>query len=126
MRRTSHITRLAGVAASLVLVTGLAAPAALAHVDVVATSPKAGAALRRPPAAVTVTFSAQILRGSIVVKNGRGSKVSLGKGGVDPRDVRRLRVRLRNGLNSGAYVVRWHVEAPDGHEQDGLFRFRVR
>ena len=112
-------------AACSILAIGAGASAALAHVDVVATSPKRNAQLAKAPRAVTVTFSAQTLRGTIAVKNGQGRVVST-KGGRDPGDVRRLRVTLRPGLGKGAYVVRWTAVAPDGDEATGSFRFTVR
>jgi methionine-rich copper-binding protein CopC len=113
------------LAAGSILVMGPAASAATSHTGVVSTSPKKGAKLAKPPKAVTVTFSQEIRGGSIVVRRA-GTVVSLGSGGKDPRDVRRLRVVLKNGLGAGLYKVRWRVEAADGHEQSGGFSFMVK
>jgi methionine-rich copper-binding protein CopC len=125
MTRRRFTGFLAAAAVGSILAMGPAAPAALAHVDVVATSPRKGAKLAKMPRAVTVTFSAQILGGSIVVKNGAGRVVSK-RGGRDPSDVRRLRATTKSGLGKGRYVVRWKAKSPDGHVQSGSFRFSVR
>ena len=112
--------------AALVAAAALGAPAvALAHVDVVATSPKRNAQLAKAPRAVTVTFSEQILGGTITIRNGQGRVVSTG-GGRDPADVRRLRAKLRPGLGKSTYTVRFTAKAPDGDEVSGSFRFTVR
>jgi methionine-rich copper-binding protein CopC len=113
---------LAGAIAALAV---LAPSSALAHTEIVATSPKAGSTVERAPGKVTVTFSAQIRSGTIVVRNGSGRLVSKGSGGRDPANVKRLRVALAAGLGSGRYTVRWTVVGADGHEQRGSFSFRV-
>lgn len=121
MRRS--LRRIAVVAgASLVLAS--TAVAAIAHTDVKSTSPRDGAVLAKPPGSVSATFAGQILSGSITVKKG-GTVVSTGPNGVDPRNVARLRVKLKSGLGSGVYNVAWEAKAPDGHRQTGTFSFRV-
>jgi methionine-rich copper-binding protein CopC len=107
------------------IAVALCAAPALAHVDVAATNPKAGASLKQAPAKVTVTFTGQIRRGTIVVTHG-GEAVSRSPGGRDPANVRRLRVALRSGLDAGRYTVRWTAVAADGHRLTGSFRFMVR
>jgi methionine-rich copper-binding protein CopC len=115
------------IAMALLLVgAALVAPSSSAHTGVVATSPRAGSSLAAAPRAVTVTFSGQILRGTVTVRNGVGRKVSLGTGRRDPLSVRRLRVGLPAGLPAGAYRVRWTATTPDGHALTGVFGFRVR
>lgn len=111
-----------GVGASLVLAS--TAVGALAHSGVKSTSPADGSVLAKPPATVSITFTSQILSGSITVKKA-GTVVSTGANGIDPRNVARLRVRLKTGLGNGVYNVAWTAKAPDGHRQTGSFSFRV-
>jgi methionine-rich copper-binding protein CopC len=126
MSTTRRFSRLAAVlAAGSILVMGPAAGSALAHTEPVAFSPKKGATLSTAPQRVTITFGAEILGGSIVVRTG-GRVVSKGPSGKDPKNVRRLRVSLKRGLGSGRYLVRWTVKAADGHSETGSYTFRVR
>ncbi|MEZ5102455.1 MAG: copper resistance protein CopC [Thermoleophilia bacterium] len=104
----------------------LAFPASsLAHTDVRSTSPADGAVRKKAPARVSITFTGQILSGSIVVRKA-GKVVSTGSNGIDPRNVARLTVKLKSGLGNGRYVVSWTAKAPDGHRQKGTFDFRVK
>jgi methionine-rich copper-binding protein CopC len=103
----------------------LAAPAAQAHLDFAASSPRNGAVLKRQPALVWVAFTAPILGGSLKVVDGRGRVVSKGKGGRDPRDKKRLRVALKPG-KPGLFRIDWSMIGPDAHHQTGSVRFRVR
>ncbi|MFN8218364.1 MAG: hypothetical protein U0R71_17375 [Solirubrobacterales bacterium] len=81
---------------ALLAVLVLAIPAtALAHVEVVATSPSGTA--KTTIKHVTVTFSGPILRGSLKVFGPDGSKGSTGKGGRDPHNVQR-RSQGREGV----------------------------
>jgi methionine-rich copper-binding protein CopC len=123
MTRSVRIALVLAVVSTLALVT---IPSAGAHTEVVATSPKAGARTAKAPARVTVTFSAVIRGGTIVVRAPGGAIVSRGPGGRDPANAKRLRVGLRTGLGSGRYTVRWTVDGADGHRQRGTFRFTVR
>ena len=66
-----------------------------------------------------------IRSGTLTVK--RGSRtVSSGRGGQDPRNVKRLRVGLKSGLKAGRYKATWTIKAVDGHTQRGTFTFRLR
>jgi methionine-rich copper-binding protein CopC len=113
----------AALTAGLVALT--AAPAA-AHVDLDSTSPKRNATVSRSISTVALTFSGPLRRGTVRVTGPGGRIVSVGRGGRDPRSIRRLRVELRRGLRRGAYRVRWALLAADGHKQSGSYRFRVR
>jgi len=125
MRTRRSITGLAAlVAAGSILAMGPAVQLAGAHVGVSATSPRAGAILQRVPRTVSVTFTGEILEGTIVVRKA-GVVVSKGTGRKDPTNARRVRVAMKSGLGKGTYVVRWTVTSPDGHHQHGSFRFRV-
>ncbi len=97
---------------------------ALAHADLVATSPGKGRTVRAMPATVTLTFSGTLGRvdGVSITRAGRNHARSAR---IDPRNARRVRVATRPGGN-GLYTVAWRVRTVDGHRIAGSFRFRVR
>lgn len=103
-----------------------AAATALAHSEVVSTSPKAGGSASTKITKVTVTFSGPMRKGTIRVTGAGGKVVSQGSGGSDPRNVNRLTVALKRGLKAGRYRAAWTAVAADGHKQQGSFRFRLR
>jgi methionine-rich copper-binding protein CopC len=112
-----------GLAAAGSLAFGVAA--ADAHTEVASTSPSSGRTASTSVLAVSVTFTGQIRRGTITVTRS-GTTVSRGRGGQDPRNVKRVKVGLRSGLQPGRYVARWTAVAADGHRQSGSFTFRLR
>jgi copper resistance protein C len=110
----------ATAAASLAL-----APAALAHVELEKTSPKAHSTVKAP-SAVRMTFSGPIRSASLTV-TGPGSKTaSTGHGGRDPRNIDRAVVSLKSGLAAGKYAVKAKVTAADGHTETFTFWFRIK
>lgn len=124
MRRIHNMTVVALAALVLTLV---GAGAADAHTTVKSTNPKNGAKVARSLSSVRVLFNGQIRSGTLkVVRASSGEKVSSGSGGRDPRNVKRLTVRLKSGLAKGKYNVRWRIVAADGHNQTGTFWFRLR
>jgi methionine-rich copper-binding protein CopC len=120
MRR--HLIATAAAVAALAATTGTA----FAHVEVQSTNPPRGGSAKTTIKTVRVTFDGQLRSGTLRVTRVGGSKVSRGSGGRDPRNVRRLSVRLKSSLRAGRYRARWTVVAADGHEQSGTFRFRLR
>jgi methionine-rich copper-binding protein CopC len=118
MRR--GIVLVAAAAASLAL-----APAALAHVELEKTSPKAHSTVKAP-SSVTLTFSGPLRNASLTV-TGPGSKTaSSGHGGRDPRNINRAKVPLKSGLAAGKYTVKASTTAADGHKQTFTFWFKVK
>lgn len=101
----------------------VAAPAALAHVSLEATSPGKGRTVSRART-VTVTFSGSFTTGRLTVTGPGGTVV--GRGGPDPRRTSRLRAELASGLKAGSYKVAWRILDTDGHRQTGTFTFRIR
>lgn len=114
------------VLAALAL-TVVGAGTAMAHTTVKSTSPKNGSTVAKSLKSVKVLFSGQIRSGTLkVVRVSTGKKVSVGKGGRDPRNVKRLTVRLKSGLAKGKYKANWSMVAADGHTQSGSFWFKLR
>lgn len=115
-----------GVVAALAaaaLAVALMAPVASAHDEIVATSPSSQG--KTTQKRVAVLFSGPIRSGTLKVFNAAGAKVSKGKGGRDPRNVKRLVVSLKAGLTPGRYTARVAWVAADGHQQSDSFGFRL-
>ncbi len=117
--------RLASLAALAAAALAATAPPALAHTEVKSTSPSAGSSSSTSLRTVTVTFTQPIQRGTLRVKGPGRVVVSRPGGGRDPRNVARLKVRLKGGLGAGRYKASWTIKAVDGHRQRGSFRFRL-
>jgi copper transport protein len=116
---TRRILLLAGLAALVV-----PAPA-FAHATLKSEAPGYRERLPTGPAAVVLHFDQAVTAfpDSIVVVNTRGVVVSDdAAGGADPLVVL---APLRK-LTRGAYTVRWHVLASDGHPVTGVYTFGVR
>jgi methionine-rich copper-binding protein CopC len=113
------------ISAAVALAAMLATPAT-AHVSITARSPAAGGSAKKTLATVTVTFNSALRSGTLkVFRVSTGAKVSIGNGGRDPRNLKRLRVSLKSGKSTGQYVARWTLVAADGHSQSGSWRFRL-
>jgi methionine-rich copper-binding protein CopC len=123
-RRSAPARRVAlGAAVVGSLVLGV--PVATAHTEVVSTSPSASRSASTGVRSVTVTFTGQIRSGTLTVRRGR-TTVSAGRGGQDPRNVKRLKVGLKRGLKAARYTASWTIKAADGHVQKGTFTFRLK
>jgi methionine-rich copper-binding protein CopC len=120
MKRLITITT---VALALVAIVG--ATAAWAHVGVASRSPRPGATVPKTLRTVKITFTGSIRRGTLKVYNANGVKVSIGTGGRDPRNIRRLVTTLKTGLRAGRFTARWTCVAADGHYEHGYWRFRL-
>jgi copper transport protein len=126
------LLRLAGLGATLLLVT--AGPPALvsAHAEYDHSDPADGATLVTPPSMVKVWFTEGVKSGagsSLKVQNSAGQQVDNSDSKVDTSDPDRqiMTVSLRPGLPSGTYTVAWNtVSADDGEADQGDFSFSVR
>lgn len=114
-------TALAASAAVSAIVTATA----FAHTELKSTYPGKNKTASTRISTVSVTFTAAIRSGSITV-TGPGGTVSRGKGGRDPRDVKKLRVPLKSGKKAGSYTAKWTMKASDGHTQTGSFKFKLK
>ncbi len=115
------IASFAAVFTTAALMTAIA----IAHVEVEKTSPKRGGSAKTSLSSVTVTFSGPLRRGTLRV-TGPDGKVSIGKGGRDPRKISRLIAELKRSKPPGRYRASWSLVAADGHKEHGSFRFRLR
>jgi methionine-rich copper-binding protein CopC len=120
----THRAALIWILAALFVATGAAV--ALGHAEVTSTSPASGATAKTTIRSVTVTFTAEIRSGTLRVTGPGGKVVSVGAGGRDPRNVKRLLVGLKGSLKAGSYKASWKAAAADGHAQHGSFRFTLR
>jgi methionine-rich copper-binding protein CopC len=121
--RSSRLTRALAVAA---VASGVAAAAAFAHTEVKSTYPAKGKTVSKRTSSASVTFTGTIRGGTITVKGPGGKTYSRGKGGRDPRNVRRIKVPLKTPLAAGRYTATWTMKAADGHTQRGKWTFRVK
>jgi methionine-rich copper-binding protein CopC len=118
-------TRLA-IGATLALAVAITPTAALAHAELVSSSPAAGDALTAPPETVTLVFDGELVPDGtgFVVTDADGGVV--GDGGLDltvaERDEIAGDVAIRG---AGTYTVAWTAVAADGHEERGDFAFTV-
>lgn len=110
---------------SLLLLLTVGATVAFAHMKITARNPAANASVKKTLAAVTITFNQQVKSGTLTVKNAAGTKVSVGTGGIDPRNVKRLSVALKKSLAAGTYKATWTAKGPDGHTQTGSWSFKL-
>lgn len=121
-RLTARIARSA-LSGLLALGLGLlAASAASAHDELLASDPADGAALDRAPGAIGLTFSADVLDISpTIVVTGPDGEVptSASVSGTS------VSAPLPDGLPGGAYTVAWRVVSVDGHPIQGSFGFTV-
>jgi methionine-rich copper-binding protein CopC len=118
--------QITAVAAVLAATATFGPAAALAHVELEKTSPKAHATVKRAPSAVRLTFNGPLRSGRVTVTGPGGSTASRGHGGRDPRNINRVVVRLRGGLKNGKYTVRAGVVAADGHHETFTYWFKLK
>jgi methionine-rich copper-binding protein CopC len=102
---------------------GVATPA-LAHTELVSSTPRKGAVVARLPARITLTFTEPPLRVT-------GAKVLLGKvnharsARLNPRNAKQVVIRTASS-RQGSYRVVASLVAPDGDRQLVTFGFRVK
>jgi methionine-rich copper-binding protein CopC len=90
------------------------------------TSPGKGSTVKKTRKTVKVTFNGPVRSGTLKVYNAAGTKVSIGNGGRDPRNIKRLTVSLKSGLKVGKYTAKWTIVSADGHALKGSFWFKLK
>jgi methionine-rich copper-binding protein CopC len=117
--------RLATTLSGAIILAGMPA-LALAHAELVSTSPTEGATLDVAPSRIVIVFDAELdPDGSdLIVTDGAG--VTVGTGGVD------LEVAERNSLRADVtldgndtYEVTWTAASVDSHAESGSYEFSV-
>jgi copper transport protein len=109
---------------AVAVVAASCATQALAHANLVSTSPQDGTVVASAPTEVRVRFDDAVTVGSgnAVVAEDRSS-VLAGSPRVE-RGGRELVLPLES-LRNGDYSVRWGIVSDDGHLESGLLAFRV-
>lgn len=124
-RRRSLITAVMFLVAAVIGV--LAAPSALAHAVLVASSPPDGSRLESAPRQVRLDFDepVQPVADSVIALSETGQRVSTG---VVQRsaDGRSVVVLMQPDVATGVYSVTWRVISADSHIVSGSIRFGVR
>lgn len=116
---------LLALAAALTLAVLAALPLpAHAHDTLIETDPSDGETLETSPEAITLTYSADVLEVSPVVRidDADGEPVSEVTPTVDGPTVT---AELEEPLAAGTYTVQWRVVSSDGHPIEGSFTFDV-
>ncbi|HET7646551.1 MAG TPA: copper resistance protein CopC, partial [Candidatus Limnocylindria bacterium] len=129
---TARAARLAAVAALLALLVAPAVPGGaggrvLAHAQLVASSPAAGAVLPESPDELRLVFSEPLEAGlSSLDVYGRDGKPLIDHGGeIDPADPYAL-VVTNPDLPDGVFSLTWRsLSSADGHSAEGFFTFGI-
>ena len=108
--------------AALVLAAAVGAGPAMAHTEISSSSPGRGKTAKTTITGVRITFSGNIRRGSVKVVGPGQAIVSVGAGGRDPRNTKRLLVGLKAKLKAGQYKVSWRIIAVTGTSRPGRSR----
>jgi methionine-rich copper-binding protein CopC len=113
-----------GAVLGAALLSGISVTAVAAHVELITSSPAAGANLPTAPTEVTITFDDELDPDLSSFTVADASSVEVGGGEVD------LTVADRNVMTGpvtiaqpGVYTVTYHVAGVDGHELEGSFSF---
>jgi copper transport protein len=114
------------VAAAMVALAGLAAPA-LAHAVLEFTQPTDGAILAGGPTRVVMGFdeAVELPLGSVAVYDSSGHRVDQGLAYHPSGRASEVATNLPGHLRSGGYVVTWRVISADSHPVHGAFTFQV-
>jgi copper resistance protein C len=98
------------------------APAALAHAELVSSSPADGATLSRVPARVTLSFSETVRTPAFVQVTGPDGDVTVGEVQVRDADVVK---RMDPSAAPGRYTLSYRITSADGHPIAGSLRFML-
>src|SRR5918994_7114571 len=114
---------IAGLAAAWLV---LACAPALAHANLVETSPPRGAEVSKPPERVELHFSEPVDAefDPVVVRAAGGARVDAHDARVEPGDARVVLADLER-VPKGSYTVEWRVPSIDGHVVEGRYDFAV-
>jgi methionine-rich copper-binding protein CopC len=118
--------RAATIIRALVLTVALLLPSgvALAHDELLSTTPAHGAALAAAPRTLTLSFGGALAGpGTVTTRGPDGTHAA--KAHLDPKDARRM-IGPISAAGPGRYTVSWTATASDGDLIGGKVAFRVR
>jgi methionine-rich copper-binding protein CopC len=102
----------------------VATPAALAHTDIRASTPKSGATVKALPATVTVTFESVVLRVRSATLTGPDGKNHAASFRIDPKNRARVLVATKNP-KAGRYRLSLTITGADADTVKRGLSFRV-
>ncbi|MDR5698667.1 copper resistance CopC family protein [Agromyces aerolatus] len=123
VRSTRAIAAAAALFGAMALAVAGAAAPAIAHDELLGSSPEPGAVLETAPEAVELTFSNDVIEVGTVIEvvDHHGEAIDVGATEVLGPEVS---ATLPSDL-SGEYQVRWRVVSSDGHPIEGTIDFGV-
>ncbi|HEY2570579.1 MAG TPA: CopD family protein [Solirubrobacteraceae bacterium] len=127
-RASSPRARLSLAALLVAFVAGLCwAPAALAHAQLVGSSPVSGATVRAPPSHVVFEFDEPVggTLGAVRVYDAHGNEVDDLQVGHPQGHASWMGVRLKPGLPDGTYTATYRVVSADTHIVYGGLVFNI-
>lgn len=104
---------------------GAAVPA-LAHTELVATSPARGAVVKHLPATITLRFTEapqKALGARVLLAGSTTNRATSTR--LNPKNARQVRITTKTD-QVGQYTVVLRLLAPDGDPQTVVYRFRVK
>lgn len=106
----------------LLALTVVLAPAALAHSDLVETTPAQGAVVAEAPESISLQFNEEPLDSliDVVITNAAGDVVAMDAAEASGTEVL---VPWPGALGPGEYTVAYRVVSADGHPVTGTFTF---
>lgn len=115
--------RILALAAALTLAAG----PALAHAHLTSSVPAAGATVAAP-SELDLSFSEGVNPKftGLTLTGPAGAAAPTGAAKLGPGGDTALVVPVTGPLAAGAYKVRWHALATDGHKTDGSYTFTVK
>lgn len=116
--------RILALAAALTLAAG----PALAHAHLKSSVPAAGATVAAAPSELDLSFSEGVNPKftGLTLTGPAGAAAPTGAAKLGPGGDTTLVVPVTGPLAAGAYTVRWHALATDGHKTDGSYTFTVK
>lgn len=121
MSRKRILTSALALAAASALV--FASPA-LAHDELISSTPEAGQSLETVPEEITLTYSANIMTegADVTVIDAAGTDWSDGEPIIENET---LRLAVKQNIPAGAYEIQWKVVSSDGHPISNTTPFSI-
>jgi copper resistance protein C len=117
--------RIASTLAAFGLVVSMAGPA-LAHTDLVKSSPAEGASVA-PPKTIVLTFSEKVVSAFSGFDLAMSDGKKIPTAAATSADGKIVTLSPRGSLTAGGYKLNWHAaSSEDGHRTDGVVSFKVK